>query len=174
MSPRGRRGTGRSGRVHGVAEDLHQDKPFHSLAQEALLSLLRTSDIARRRFAKVLAAADVTFQQYNVLRILRGAEPEGLPTLDIATRMIERTPGVTRILDRLERKGWVARTRDTDDRRRVYCRITAEGLDLLASLDEPVNRTDDAIFDGMSHGDVRRLLGLLDQLRARLAEHADG
>lgn len=155
----------------GDADEPHQARPSHSSTQEALLSLLRTADAAKRRFADLFARAGVTFQQYNVLRILRGAMPEGLPTLDIGDRMIERTPGVTRIVDRLERKGWVSRTRDTGDRRRVYCCISAEGLDLLASLDPAVNEIDSGIFEGVADADVKRLAELLDELRARMAEH---
>lgn len=171
MSPDDRSSGDEADRTPGVAEELHQARPFHSPAQEALLSLLRTADAAKRRFAALFSGAGVTFQQYNVLRILRGAAPEGLPTLDIGERMIERTPGVTRIVDRLERKGWVSRTRDSGDRRRVYCRITPPGLDLLESLDDPVNEIDNGIFEGVAEADVKRLAGLLDELRARMAEH---
>ena len=84
----------------------------------------------------------ITPQQYNVLRILRGAGAEGLPTLSIGERMIEQTPGVTRLVDRLERKGLVERTPCAKDRRRVFCRMTAKGLELLKELDDPVNRWD--------------------------------
>ncbi len=166
MTRRNHGGADEGPQVPGVAEDLHQGKPFHSLGQEVLLSLLRTADAVKGRLTSLLASADVTFQQYNVLRILRGAEPDGLPTLDIATRMVERTPGVTRIVDRLERKGWVSRTRDTEDRRRVFCRITSSGLELLESLDEPVNRTDSSIFARVDEADLRELVALLDELRA--------
>src|SRR2546430_16095982 len=99
-----------------------------SQVQTAYITLLSTADRVRTFFETVCAPFRITGQQYNVLRILRGAEPEGLPTLTIAERMIERTPGITRMIDRLEAKGLVAREVRPHDRRRVYCRITRNGL----------------------------------------------
>ena len=98
---------------------------------------------------------DITLQQYNVLRILRGAGDEGLPTLDIAERMIEHAPGVTRLIDRLEAKGLVRRQRPADDRRQVLCVATAAALALLEQLDAPMDRAD------------REALGMLDAGPAR-------
>src|SRR2546423_12994912 len=122
----------------------HQKPPevFRSREQEATLGLLRTADAMKRGLAQVIEPHGITPQQYNVLRILRGAGPSGLPTLTIGERMIEQTPGVTRLVDRLERKGLVARTPCPKDRRRVFCAITSKGLDLLKELDDPVNRWD--------------------------------
>src|SRR5436309_3752966 len=119
----------------------HQKPPevFRSREQEATLGLLRTADAMKRSLAQVIEPHGITAQQYNVLRILRGAGPTGLPTLTIGERMIEQTPGVTRLVDRLEKKGLVERKPCPKDRRRVFCQITAKGLDLLSSLDEPVN-----------------------------------
>src|SRR5687768_9579886 len=94
-----------------------RNKPFRSDAQEAVVALFRTGDALRRHFARVLEPWGITPQQYNVLRILRGAGADDLPTLAIAERMLERTPGVTRLLDRMEEKGWVARQRCVEDRR---------------------------------------------------------
>lgn len=153
-----------------LQEELRQNRPFRSRAQEAFLSLLRTADLAKNRFSDLFASEDVTFQQYNVLRILRGAGPAGLPTLEIGSRMIERTPGITRILDRLEAKGWVRRERSSQDRRQVWCRISPRGLALLARLDAPVDANDRAIFDSMAEADVEDLLRILDRLRDRLAD----
>src|SRR5207248_7233887 len=115
---------------------------FRSREQEATLGLLRTADAMKRSLAQVIEPHGITPQQYNVLRILRGAGPDGLPTLTIGERMIEQTPGVTRLVDRLERKGLVARTPCPKDRRRVFCKIITKGLELLQALDEPVNRRD--------------------------------
>lgn len=151
-----------------LRDEIRQTRPFRSVSQEAFLSVLRTADVVKRRFAPLLASENVTFQQYNVLRILRGAGEDGLPTLEVGERMIERTPGVTRILDRLEKKGWVARGRGTEDRRRVWCRITPAGLALLERLDEPVNSIDAEIFEGFPEGDLRSLIELLDEVRARI------
>ena len=86
-----------------LKREIRQNRPFRSRSQEASLGLFRTADLLRRRFHAVLEPKGITQQQYNVLRILRGAGDGGLPTLTIAERMVERTPGITRLLDRLER-----------------------------------------------------------------------
>src|ERR1700730_5162962 len=106
--------------------------------EEALfLDLLRTSDMLSRRPAQVLKAEELSSNQYNVLRILRGA-PDGLACGEIANRMITRDPDITRLLDRLEKRSLISRCRETRDRRTVLASITPEGLNLLARLDEPV------------------------------------
>jgi len=156
-----------------LQHELRQTRPFRSLTHVAFLSLLRTADVARSRFAALFEREGVTLQQYNVLRILRGAGEDGLPTLEIGARMIERTPGVTRIVDRLERKGLVRRERHAADRRQVWCHITARGLDLLARLDGPVAAGDAAIFEGMDEGELEALVVSLDRLRARLSGARD-
>jgi len=105
--------------------------------EDAFLDLLRTTDMLSRGMVGILKSEDLSSTQYNVLRILRGA-PEGLPCGEIANRMITRDPDVTRLLDRLEKRGLISRCRETKDRRTVMARITAEGLKVLARLDEPV------------------------------------
>lgn len=149
-----------------LQEELRQGRPFHSKGQEAFLALLRTADAAKRRFVELLEPEEVTLQQYNVLRILRGAGGEGLPTLEIGSRMIERTPGVTRIVDRLVAKGLVSRGRRRDDRRRVWCQISPAGLELLAKLDDPVRQADEETVRGLSEEEVDLLLDLLGRVRA--------
>jgi DNA-binding MarR family transcriptional regulator len=156
-----------------IQEELKQSKPFHSRGQEAYLTLLRTADDMRRRVSLVLEPEGVTLQQYNVLRILRGAGKDGLPTLAIGERMIERTPGVTRLIDRMEEKGWVDRERCTEDRRRVWCRITEEGLRILAPLDAPVNAVDDLLEDVLDQHELATLIGQLDAIRAHLNQPLD-
>ena len=151
-----------------IHEEIKQSKPFRSRSQEAFLALLRTADDLRRRISQVLEPAGVTLQQYNVLRILRGAGPEGLPTLAIAERMLERTPGVTRLIDRMEERGWVTRVRCTEDRRRVWCRITEHGLRLLAPLDAPVNGVDDSLEQVLEQDELAALIRYLDLLRDHL------
>jgi DNA-binding MarR family transcriptional regulator len=152
-------------RIGGLQAELQQSAPFRTRTQEAFLSMLRTADVIKRRYNDLFEGEDVTFQQYNVLRILRGAGDAGIPTLEIGDRMIERQPGVTRIVDRLVRKGWVTRDRGTVDRRRVYCRITPDGLELLARLDGPLDETDRTLFDGMVAEDIERLVELLEEAR---------
>jgi len=160
-------------RAPTILEYLKQKKPFRSRSQEAYLALLRTADDSKRQLSHVLDSAGITLQQYNVLRILRGAGSSGLPTLSVAERMIERTPGVTRLIDRMERKGWVTRERCTEDRRRVWCRITDAGLDLLTSLDRPIDAVDDAMNRALEEEEILELIGYLDRLRAYLNEPED-
>ena len=115
--------------------------------------------------ALVVEPAGVTLQQYNVLRILRGAGDAGLPTLEIADRMIERTPGITRLLDRLEAKQLVRRSRCPKDRRQMLCWITPEGGTLLASLDAPMIAAQDAVVAALSREDQQQLIALLERVR---------
>jgi len=104
--------------------------------EAAFLDLLRTADMLSRGAVEVLKAEDLSPSQYNVLRILRGA-PEGLPCGEIASRLITRDPDVTRLLDRMEKRGLISRARESRDRRMVLARLTSAGLKLVDSLDEP-------------------------------------
>jgi DNA-binding MarR family transcriptional regulator len=149
-----------------MATDEKPSQNFRSREQEATLGLLRTADAVKRSLAQVIEPHGITPQQYNVLRILRGAGSDGIPTLTIAERMIEQTPGVTRLVDRLERKGLVARTPCPKDRRRVFCRITAKGLDLLKELDDPVNQWDSQAVSVLPPSELDTLVDLLDRVRA--------
>lgn len=149
-----------------LREEIKQQRPFRSAGQEATLGLLRTADLVRRHFSQVLEPAGITQQQYNVLRILRGAGEEGLPTLSIIDRLLERTPGITRLIDRLEKKGWVERRRDSRDRRQVVCTINAAGLDLLAQLDPVMDRADDECMAVLTIREQRMLIELLDKVRS--------
>lgn len=146
-----------------------QPKPkenFRSREQQATLGLLRAADAVKRSLALVIEPHGITPQQYNVMRILRGAGPDGLPTLTIGERMIEQTPGVTRLVDRLERKGLVVRKPCPNDRRRVFCRITEKGLELLMEMDEPVNRWDAKTVSVLPPADLDALISLLDRVRS--------
>ena len=153
-----------------IQEDLKQTRPFPSRSQETYVALLRTADDSKRFLSQLLDAEDVTLQQYNVLRILRDAGDERLPTLSVAERMVERTPGVTRLIDRMERKDWVLRTRCVEDRRRVWCTITDEGRALLDRLDAPVEAVDDVLQSALSDKELASLTKFLDRIRARLAQ----
>jgi DNA-binding MarR family transcriptional regulator len=129
------------------------------------VSLLRTADLVRRAVGVVIDARGITVQQYNVLRILRGAGEGGLPTLEIAERMIEQTPGITRLLDRLEAKELVRRERCPTDRRQVTCRISEPGLTLLATLDVPVAEAERVALSGLTEQQLAKLVALLDKTR---------
>ncbi len=154
-------------RSTALQREIKQRRPFGSRAQEATIALLRTADVVRRRLARTVDAHGVTLQQYNVLRILKGAAPDPLPTLEIAERMIEEQPGITRLLDRLDAKGLVRRERCADDRRQVHCWITEEGLDLLATLDPLVDRADEAAVAALSPTQLTQLVRLLEVVRTK-------
>ncbi|MDX2061370.1 MAG: MarR family transcriptional regulator [Gemmatimonadales bacterium] len=148
-----------------LQRELKQRRAFASRAQEAAIGLLRTADVVRRRIAVVIEPSGLSLPQYNVLRILRGAGPAGLATLEVADRLIERAPGITRLCDGLERRGLLERTRSREDRRVVECRITPAGAALLAGLDEPVAEADAASIGRLSGAEIERLVELLDRVR---------
>lgn len=129
----------------------------------AYVALLKTADRFKCRMEKILAPFDITAQQYNVLRILRGAEPKGLPTLTIAERMIEQTPGITRMIDRLEAKELVKRKFCSQDRRRVFCRISEKGLTLLDQLHAPVDVKND-FLNKLDDKEIEQLTVLLNKI----------
>lgn len=157
-----------------VQAAIKQRRPFRSRRQETYLCLLLTAEAARWPLLDLLADHDeLTPQQYNVLRILRGAGDEGLPTLEIGTRMLERTPGVTRLIDRMETKALVTRQRDRGDRRQVICRITQRGLDLLKKLDKPIDGLEDDAMKALSDAEVETLLPLLNKVRLQLTRGRD-
>lgn len=141
---------------------------YHSTAQQAVIGLLRTTDAVRRAFEQMIAPYGITLQQFNVLRILRGAGGP-LPTMTIGERLIEQTPGLTRLLDRLEEKALVSRGRCREDRRQVLCTLTEAGRALLARLDEPVARMEAAIVAVLPPDEQQHLIRLLDTLHAECA-----
>jgi DNA-binding MarR family transcriptional regulator len=151
-----------------VLDEIKQHKPFETREQEAAVTLLRTADVVRRRLASVIEGHGITAQQYNVLRILRGSEPDGLPTLEIASRMIEEAPGITRLLERLEKKKLVTRCRRNDDKRCVDCRITPAGTTLLAQLDAPVRAAAGDAFHNVNKLELAQLVQALDHVRQSL------
>src|SRR5215813_10208730 len=149
-----------------LQRELKQRRPFRSPAHEAAVGLMRTADLIRRQAAALIEPHGITVQQYNVLRILRGAGEEGLPTLEVGARMIEQTPGVTRLLDRLEAKELVRRQRCPKDRRQHLCWITPKGLAILQKLDAPAMRQAEETMKGLRHKDRQAFVGLLDAIRA--------
>jgi DNA-binding MarR family transcriptional regulator len=151
-----------------LREEIRQTKPFDSPAQEAILGLYRTSDRLQRLFSSLVEPRGISLQQYNVLRILRGAGKQGTPTLDIADRMIEKTPGITRLLDKLEAKTLVRRERCPEDRRQVLCWITPAGLELLAQLDKPLVSAGLGALESLTANELRTLISLLEKVREHL------
>jgi DNA-binding MarR family transcriptional regulator len=156
-------------RTSRLQREILQTRPFRSVWHEAFLSVLKTADVFRRAVSDVLQPHGITAQQYNVLRILRGAEPDGLPTLSIAGRLIEETPGVTRLLDRLEARQLIRRTRCKEDRRQVLCRITPAGLRLLEQTDEDVMAPEQALAHVWTASEARALIALMDRAREAMA-----
>src|SRR2546425_1236583 len=122
-----------------LAKEIKKVRPFESAEQEAMLNLLRTADVLAGEMADVIKPAGLSPTQYNVLRILRGAGGEGLPCGEIASRMITRDPDVTRLLDRMEKRGLVRRWRGEKDRRVVCAGITAAGAKLQKDLDPVID-----------------------------------
>jgi len=135
--------------------------------ESAFLDLLRTADVLTRGAIGVLKAEDLSLTQYNVLRILRGA-PQGLACGDIASRMITRDPDVTRLLDRMEKRGLISRNRETRDRRQVTTRVTPEGLKLVDRMDEPVQKIHRKQLGHLGKDRLRALSDLLAAARARV------
>src|SRR5205807_5967180 len=131
--------------------------------EAAFLDLLRTCDLLSRGPAQFLKSEDLSPTQYNVLRILRGAPPAGLPCGEIASRMITRDPDITRLLDRLEKRDLISRCRETKDRRMVVARISPDGLRLLGRLDQPV---EEAHRKQLGHLGSERLRALTELLQA--------
>ena len=135
--------------------------------EAAFVDLLRTTDMLSRPLAQLLKTEDVSATQYNVLRILRGA-PEGLTCGEVANRMLTRDPDITRLLDRLEKRGLTSRCREVKDRRMVLTRITPEGLALLGRLDRPVHEAHRAQLGHLGRERLRTLAELLSVCRSRL------
>lgn len=153
---------------HDLRQEIRQGRPFSSLEQEAQLNLERTAAVLGHALAEGLKRHGITPTQYNVLRILRGAGPEGLCRNEVRDRMIAQVPDVTRLLDRLEESGLVDRERSTSDRRQVATRVTAKGLALLAELDEPVLAMHARLLGHMSGSQLKTLIELLTIARERV------
>lgn len=141
--------------------------PAVSLENRIFIALLQAADTLGQEAEQLLKAAGLTGAQYNVLRILRGAEPQGLPCRGIGDRMISHDPDMTRLLDRLEKRALITRVRQTDDRRVVKTRITPQALSLLKTLDQPVRELHKRQFRHMSSARLKILSELLEEVRVR-------
>ena len=146
-----------------VARELRQQKPFSTPEQEILLGVLIAAARVMEPWARFLSTtAQLTTNQYNVLRILRGSHPAKLACSDIAERMIDRDPDITRLVDRLERRGLVKRTRSRQDRRVVEVGISDKGLALVRGLDSHVQRMPKALLGHLGVERLRQLGSLLE------------
>ena len=137
-------------------------------ARDAYLELMRVHEALRKGSDALFKAHGLTQAQFNVLRILRGAPEEGLPTAEVGARLVNRLPDVTRLVDRMEASGLVQRRRSTEDRRVVIVTLTAGGKALVDSLDDPVLELHLGQFAGLSGAKLEALLALLQELRASL------
>jgi DNA-binding MarR family transcriptional regulator len=153
-----------------LAATLKQNRPFVSVQQEAFLSILRTASELSNTADKSLRQFHITQQQYNVLRILRGAGAEGLCRNEISARMIAAAPDMSRLLDRMEKSAWITRERAEDDRRQVSTFITESGKMLLTIIENPMREQTHRLFEGVKSGDLKMLLDVLAEIRNRRAE----
>jgi DNA-binding MarR family transcriptional regulator len=150
-----------------LQSELKQRKPFASLEHEAVVSLARTAAILEHETAEALKPHGLTPTQYNALRILRGAVPDGLCRNEIRDRLISPMPDATRLLDRLVEMGFIVREREGEDRRFVRARITSEGRELVDRLDDVIHSLHREQLGHLGQERLRRLVQLLDDARTR-------
>jgi len=151
-----------------VYAEIRQERPFEKPEYELAVVLLRTGDVLHHAVARALDPFELSNEQFNALRILRGAGERGHPTLEISRRLISRAPNITRLLDKLIEKKLATRERDSDDRRQAFVRITPEGLALLKGADRAV----EAVMDKLrvlSGPELRQASAMLDRVRAAVA-----
>lgn len=153
-----------------LKKEIVQERPFSSLEEEALLNLMRTADCLHRAMQRATRAHRITATQYNVLRILRGAQPQGLPCAAIGERMITADPDITRLLGRLKALKLVRQQRDKRDRRVVWTQIAPAGLQLLKQLDPVVEAYPRQMLGHIPEQELRRLIQLLETARAKCAD----
>lgn len=148
-----------------LAREIQQTKPFASLEEEALLNLARTYEKLQETVTELLKQYQLTGTQYNMLRILRGAGPDGLTCSQATERMLTADPDVTRLLDRMETRRLIARERSQQDRRVVITRISAEGLALAAEIDRPLADLLRTLMGRVSKDRLKELIDILETLR---------
>jgi DNA-binding MarR family transcriptional regulator len=144
--------------------------PQSSLEERIFITLLKVAEALGQEAEQLTRTAELTGTQYNVLRILRGAQPEGLPCRGIGDRMITHDPDITRLLDRMEKRGLITRERQKDDRRVVRTRITPRGLALLKPLDQPMRDLHKRQFRHTAGARLKTLCDLLEEIRCTKQE----
>ena len=156
-----------------LQKEIKQQKPFSSLEQEVVLNVMRTAGSFRKGVSEVLRPFDLTAPQYNILRILRGAPADGLPCSEVGERLVSRDPDVTRLLDRLEKRGLIERGRSAEDRRVVNVRITQPGHELVDALDKPMKEVHEVQLGHMKKKHLKALVELLEKARGNEEEEDD-
>ena len=154
-----------------ILKELKQTVPFSTIEEEAVLNIVRTADVISQRNSALLKQHNLSATQYNVLRILRGAGSIGVSCKEIASRMVTPDPDVTRLMDRLEKRGLLTRDRAKEDRRFITIRLTAEGLALTNALDGPVKRN---IRNSLKHVPKEKLEQLIDTLELIRSDDEEG
>jgi DNA-binding MarR family transcriptional regulator len=160
-------------KVTPVTFSEHKKRPAPSLQSRAFIALLIAADRLSQQAEQLMKEHSLTGTQYNVLRILRGAEPHGLPCKGISERMISHDPDMTRLLDRMEKRGLITRLRQAEDRRVVKTRVTASGLDILKKLDTPVEELHRKQFRNIAVARLKTLLAALEGALLQTPDHAD-
>ena len=159
-----------SDRARSLGESIQQGKPFTSIFEEGLLTLLLTESRLAECIAEPLRQKGLTIAQYNILRILRGSK-DGLLMHEAAERMVSRATSITRLVDRLETCGWLTRVRCTKDRRAIHLRLTEAGSEILGKLESPMAEVVRDATRGLTAPEMKTLCRLLNQLRFPLENH---
>lgn len=152
-----------------LRDELKKRNPFDSVEQEATLAILRTSDLLENRIARLLREHGLTMSQYNVLRILRG-EGRAMPCLEVASRMIQVAPAITRVVDQLLKLELISKTQSDQDRRVYEIELTASGKKLLGLLDQPVLDMHASLLRSVSKADLKGLIRTLEVARAGIVD----
>jgi len=148
-----------------LREELKKRDPFSSVEQEAMLAIMRTSDLLENRLARLLREYGLTLSQYNVLRILRG-EGKPLPCLEVAERMIQVAPAITRVVDQLLALDLISKTQSAEDRRIFTIELKPAAIQLLSTLDQPVLDLHASLMNGVKKADLKSLIQTLEGVRA--------
>ena len=148
-----------------LQQEIQQTRPFELIEEEAMLNIVRTAEVLQRAIADFLDGFGLSPVQYNVLRILRGAGPTGATCSQIGKRMLTHDPDITRLLDRMEARGLIARARDGADRRAVITRITETGLAAVGEIDQPLKKLFQTRLGKISRDEVASLTAQLEKVR---------
>jgi len=152
--------------------EIGQTRPFALIEEEANLNIIRTAEVLQRAITDFLRPFDLSPVQYNVLRILRGAETIGATCSQIGERLVTRDPDITRLLDRMEARDLIVRERSSEDRRMVIARISKAGRTLVDSIDEPLRAMTKAKMGKFGRGALAELIASLERVREAYEEKA--
>jgi DNA-binding MarR family transcriptional regulator len=152
-----------------LQNELKKRGPFDSVEQEATLAVMRSSDLLENRLARLLRQYDLTPSQYNVLRIVRG-EGKPLACLEVAERMIQVAPAITRVVEQLLARNWISKTQSAQDRRVFEIELTDDATGLLKKLDRPILELHASLLANVSQADLQTLIRILEDMRAGIRD----